>query len=160
MNITLPDGTTKQFDGPVTGAQLAESIGPGLLRAAVAVEVDGVQLDLSVPIVDDAAVKILTLRDADGLDVMRHTLTAQVLARAIRDLYPGSKLAIGPTVANGFYYDVELEKPLLEGDLEHVDVAEVLEVRSTPHDKGCHHSFADAHVAATEEGAVSDLMDL
>ena len=121
MNITLPDGTTKAFDGPVTGAQIAESIGPGLLRAAVAVEVDGVQLDLSVPIHDDASVKILTLRDADGLDVMRHTLTAQVLARAIRDLYPGSKLAIGPTVTNGFYYDVELEKPLLEEDLEHVE---------------------------------------
>ena len=71
MNITLPDGTAKQFDGPVTGAQIAESIGPGLLRAAVAVEVDGVQLDLSVPIHHDATVKILTLRDADGLDVMR-----------------------------------------------------------------------------------------
>ena len=121
MNITLPDGSIKQFDGPVTGAQIAESIGPGLLKAAVAVEVDGTQLDLSVPIESDAQVKILTLRDEDGLDVMRHTITAQILARAVRELYPGSKLAIGPTISHGFYYDVEFERPLLEEELPKIE---------------------------------------
>lgn len=121
MNITLPDGSIKQFDGPVTGAQIAESIGPGLLKAAVAVEVDGTQLDLSVAIETDAKVKILTLRDEDGLDVMRHTITAQILARAVRELYPGCKLAIGPTISNGFYYDVEFERPLLEEELPKIE---------------------------------------
>ncbi len=121
MDITLPDGSVKHFGGPVTGAEIAESIGPGLLRAAVAIEVNGTQLDLSVPISEDSSVKILTLRDEDGLDVMRHTITAQVLARAVREMYPGSKLAIGPTIMNGFYYDVEFERPLLEDELPKIE---------------------------------------
>ena len=82
MQITLPDGSIRTFDGPTTGAQIAESIGPGLLRAAVAISVDGQEQDLSVPIAEDAAVSILTLRDEAGLDVMRHTIAAQVLACA------------------------------------------------------------------------------
>jgi len=121
MDITLPDGSVKHYGGPVTGAEIAESIGPGLLRAAVAIEVNGTQLDLSVPISEDSSVKILTLRDEDGLDVMRHTITAQVLARAVREMYPGSKLAIGPTIMNGFYYDVEFERPLLEDELPKIE---------------------------------------
>ena len=121
MDITLPDGTKKQFSGPVTGAQVAESIGPGLLRAAVAVEVDGQQQDLSDLIETDAVVRILTLRDEEGLEIMRHTITAQILARAVRELYPGCKLAIGPTIANGFYYDVEFERPLVEDELPQIE---------------------------------------
>ena len=83
-------------EGPVTGAQIAESISSALLRAAVAIEADGQEQDLSVPITTDSAVNILTLRQDAGLDIMRHTIAAQVLARATRDLFPGSKLAIGP----------------------------------------------------------------
>ena len=121
MQITLPDGSIRTFDGPTTGAQIAESIGPGLLRAAVAISVDGHEQDLSVPIAEDAAVNILTLRDEAGLDVMRHTIAAQVLARATRELFPGSKLAIGPTIAHGFYYDVEFNAPITDADLERIE---------------------------------------
>ena len=121
MQITLPDGSIRTFDGPTTGAQIAESIGPGLLRAAVAISVNGHEQDLSVPIAEDAAVSILTLRDEAGLDVMRHTIAAQVLARATRELFPGSKLAIGPTIANGFYYDVEFNAPITDADLERIE---------------------------------------
>ena len=121
MQITLPDGSIKSFDGPTTGTQIAESIGPGLLRAAVAIAVNGHEQDLSVPITEDASVSILTLRDDAGLDVMRHTIAAQVLARATRELFPGSKLAIGPTISNGFYYDVEFTAPITDDDLGRIE---------------------------------------
>jgi threonyl-tRNA synthetase len=121
MQITLPDGSVKQFDGPTSGAQIAESIGAGLLRAAVAIEVNGHEQDLSAPITEDAAVNILTVRDDAGLDVMRHTIAAQVLARATRELFPGSKLAIGPTINHGFYYDVHFERPISEDDLPQIE---------------------------------------
>ena len=116
MQITLPDGTVKAFEGPITGFDVAESIGPGLLKAAVAIEVNGKEQDMSVPITEDAAVSLLTVRSPAGLDVMRHTIAAQVLARATRELYPGSKLAIGPTIEHGFYYDIEFDRPLSEDD--------------------------------------------
>ncbi|MGB0591504.1 MAG: threonine--tRNA ligase [Myxococcota bacterium] len=121
MNITLPDGSIRQFDGPVTGAQVAESIGAGLLRAAVAVTVDGREQDLSVLITEDASVSILTVRDEAGLDVMRHTIAAQVLARAAREMFPGAKLAIGPTIEHGFYYDIEFTRPLSDDDLPAIE---------------------------------------
>jgi threonyl-tRNA synthetase len=121
MQITLPDGSIKTFDGPVTGSDVAGSIGAGLLRAAVAIEVNGHEQDLSEPITDDSAVKILTLRDEAGLDVMRHTIAAQVLARATREMFPGSKLAIGPTIEHGFYYDVEFDRPISEDDLPKIE---------------------------------------
>ena len=121
MLITLPDGSIKEFDHPITGAELAESIGAGLLRAAIAVEVNGHEQDLSVPILEDSQVSILTMRQEAGLDVMRHTLAAQVLARATREMFPGSKLAIGPTIENGFYYDVEFDRPLSEEELPRIE---------------------------------------
>ncbi len=121
MQITLPDGSIKSFDGPISGFDVAESIGPGLLKAAVAIEVNGREQDLSEPITDDANVSILTVRTAAGLDVMRHTIAAQVLARATRELYPGSKLAIGPTIENGFYYDVEFDRPLSDDELPKIE---------------------------------------
>ena len=121
MQITLPDGSIREFDGPVTGAQIAESIGAGLLRAAVAINVNGTEQDLSVAITEDATISILTVRDDAGLDVMRHTIAAQVLARATRELFPGSKLAIGPTIEHGFYYDVEFDRPLSDDDLPRIE---------------------------------------
>ena len=121
MQITLPDGTIKQFEGPVTGFELASSIGEGLLRAAVAVDVDGCEQDLSEPIEKDAAVNILTVRSDAGLDIMRHTIAAQVLARACRELFDGCKLAIGPTIENGFYYDIEFDRALTPEDLDTIE---------------------------------------
>jgi threonyl-tRNA synthetase len=119
--ITLPDGSRREFDGPVTGEQLAASIGPGLAKAALAMKVDGVQRDLYLPITQDARVDILTSKQPEGLDILRHTTTAQVLARAVKEMYPGSKLAIGPTVDDGFYYDIETPHPISSEDLEKIE---------------------------------------
>lgn len=119
--ITLPDGSEKVFAGPVTGFEIAASIGPGLAKAALALEVDGVQRDLSTTLSDDAQVRILTARDADGLDVLRHTLAAQVLARAVKELYPEARLAIGPTIDTGFYYDIAFPEPVSADALETIE---------------------------------------
>lgn len=119
--ITLPDGNTKAFDGPVSGFEIAASISAGLAKQAIALEADGKQLDLSTVFRQDCAVKILTARDTGGLDVLRHTLAAQVLARAVKDLYPTAKLAIGPTIDTGFYYDVDFPEPISANDLERIE---------------------------------------
>lgn len=121
VHITLPDGSVRTFDAPVTGFAIAESIGAGLAKAVVAMKMDGVQRDLSEVIAADATVVFLTPKDAEGLDVMRHTLTAQVLALAIKELYPAAKLAIGPTIEHGFYYDVELEQRISTEDLPRIE---------------------------------------
>ncbi len=119
--LTLPDGSVREYAGTTTGAEVAASIGAGLAKAALAIEVDGRQQDLSEPIAHDAAISILTLKSAGGLDVARHTLAAQVLARAVKELYPGTKLAMGPTVANGFYYDVQPSRPISSDDLPNIE---------------------------------------
>lgn len=119
--ITLPDGSTKSFDGAVTGEQVAASIGAGLAKAAIAVKVDGVQRDLNMPISSDAKIQILTLKDAEGLEIMRHTTTAQVLALAIKELWPHAKLAIGPTIEHGFYYDIDLDASISVDDLPKIE---------------------------------------
>ena len=121
VTITLPDGSKKEFPGPVTGAEVAASIGAGLAKAALAMKVDGVQRDLYLPITQDAKIEILTPKQPEGLDILRHTTTAQVLARALKEMYPGTKLAIGPTVDNGFYYDVESPTPISSEDLEKIE---------------------------------------
>jgi len=108
--ITLPDGSQREYSGPITGLAIAESIGAGLAKAALAMKVDGVQRDLSYVISNDSNVSLLTVRDEEGLEIMRHTMTAQVLARAIKELWPQAQLAIGPTIENGFYYDIALAK--------------------------------------------------
>ncbi len=119
--ITLPDGSIKSFDHAPTGAELAASIGAGLAKAAVGVKVNGAQRDLYLPIEHGAKVEILTPKNPDGLDILRHTTTAQVLARALKELYPGTKLAIGPTVDTGFYYDIETERTISIDDLEKIE---------------------------------------
>jgi len=111
INIILPDGSKKEFDHQPTGFELAESIGAGLAKAALAMKVNGEQRDLSEKLADDDNVAILTVKQEEGLEIMRHTTTAQVLARAVKLLWPSAKLAIGPTIDNGFYYDVELDSP-------------------------------------------------
>ena len=119
--ITLPDGSTRSFDHAPTGADVAASIGAGLAKAALAVKVDGVQRDLMTPITEDSSLEILTAKQSEGLEIMRHTTTAQVLARALKEIYPGTKLAIGPTVDHGFYYDVETTASISVDDLEKIE---------------------------------------
>ena len=122
MQITLPDGSQRDFaQDIVTGFDVAESISKGLLKAAVAIEVNGEEQDLIRPIPDGAEVRIITIQTPSGLDIMRHTLTAQVLARAIHELYPGTKLAIGPTIEHGFYYDVDCPQTITSEDLPTIE---------------------------------------
>ena len=121
LTIKLPDGSQKHFEKPTNGIEIAESIGENLAKAAVAIEIDGKQHDLSDEISNDAMVSIITLNSDAGLEIMRHTLTAQVLARAVKNLYPNSKLAIGPTVTDGFYYDFEIDKQLSIDDLPTIE---------------------------------------
>ena len=121
MNITLPDGSIREIKKGSTGLDLANDIGPGLAKAAIAIAVNGSQRDLCDPINDDSTVSILTIDSNEGLEIMRHTLTAQVLARAIKNLYPNSKLAIGPTIDDGFYYDFLTEKAVSSDDLPKIE---------------------------------------
>ena len=121
MNITLPDGSIRELKKGSTGLDLANDIGPGLAKAAIAVVVNGSQRDLCDPINDDSTVSILTIDSNEGLEIMRHKLTAQVLARAIKNLYPDSKLAIGPTIDDGFYYDFLTEKAVSSDDLPKIE---------------------------------------
>ena len=121
MNITLPDGSIRELKKGSTGLDLANDIGPGLAKAAIALVVNGSQRDLCDPINDDSIVSMLTIDSNEGLEIMRHTLTAQVLARAIKNLYPNSKLAIGPTIDDGFYYDFLTEKAVSSDDLPKIE---------------------------------------
>ncbi len=121
ISISLPDGKQKQFTKGVDGLLIAESISKSLSKKAVAIEVNGIQKDLSDKLLNDASVKIITLEDQAGLDIMRHTLTAQVLARAIKNIYPKSKLAIGPVIENGFYYDILFEKQISVEELPKIE---------------------------------------
>ncbi len=115
--LTLPDGSMREYNGTTTGAEVAASIGAGLAKAAVAIVVDGKQQDLSEPIAKDASIRILTVKDPEGLEVVRHSLTAQVLARAVKELYPTARLAIGPTIDDGAYYDIAFAAPISSDDL-------------------------------------------
>jgi threonyl-tRNA synthetase len=121
MNISLPDGSIREIKTGLTGLDLANDIGPGLAKAAIAVTVNGIQKDLSDPILEDSEVSIITIDSDEGLEIMRHTLTAQVLARAVKNLFPETKLAIGPTITDGFYYDFEFKKPISPEDLEIIE---------------------------------------
>ncbi len=119
--ILFPDGKTKKFDKGVNGFIVAESISKSLLKKAVAMQINGVQRDLSDSINEDSEIKIITKDSSEGLEIMRHTLTAQVLANAIKNLYPGAKLAIGPTIKDGFYYDILFEKPISTDDFPKIE---------------------------------------
>ena len=131
ITLTLPDGSARTYEAGTTGEAVAASIGAGLAKAAVAVKLDGVQRDLYLPITSNAKLQILTAKDAEGLEIIRHTITAQLLARAIKTLYPSAKLAIGPTIDHGFYYDVELENPISADDLPAIE-AKMKELLSQP----------------------------
>jgi threonyl-tRNA synthetase len=121
MKITLPDRSVRKLEVGSNGLDIANDIGPGLAKAALAVSVNGIQKDLCDPINEDSDVSIITIDSDEGLEIMRHTLTAQVLARAVKNLYPDAKLAIGPTIKDGFYYDFEFVKPITPDDLEKIE---------------------------------------
>jgi threonyl-tRNA synthetase len=113
--VTLPDGTVKTLDNGATGMDLALSIGPGLAKAVVASVVDGIVRDLSFTLPDGASVRLLTTKDAEALDVLRHS-ASHVLAQAVKTLWPGTKVATGPSIENGFYYDLEIPEHKLTPD--------------------------------------------
>jgi threonyl-tRNA synthetase len=120
ISIRLPDGSSRSFDQPVTAAQVASSIGPGLAKAAVAAKVDGKLVDVAHVIDHDADVAIVTDRDADGIDVIRHS-TAHLLAYAVKELFPEAQVTIGPVIENGFYYDFAYKRPFTPEDLTAIE---------------------------------------
>jgi len=115
--ITLPDGSQKAFDQPVTVAAVAASIGAGLARAALAGDVDGRIVDVSHEVAEDARLRIITARDPEGLEILRHS-TAHLLAQAVQSIYPDAQVTIGPVIDNGFYYDFAYKRPFTPEDLE------------------------------------------
>src|SRR3546814_10900337 len=116
LSITLPDGSWRGFDGPVTGSEIAASIGPGLAKAALAVKVDGALRHLPRPIEGDATVEIVTASHAHALELLRHDC-AHVLAEAVQELYPGTQFTFGPAIENGFYSHFAREAPFTPADL-------------------------------------------
>ena len=120
INITLPDGSRRPFENPVTVADVAASIGPGLAKAALGGKVDGRLVDASFLIENDAALEIVTDKHPDALDVLRHS-TAHLLAQAVQRLFPGTQVTIGPTIDNGFYYDFAYERPFTPEDLPAIE---------------------------------------
>jgi threonyl-tRNA synthetase len=114
--VTLPDGSQKTFDRPVTVAEVAASIGRGLAKAALAGSVDGKLVDMSHVLDRDARLRIITSRDAEGLEILRHS-TAHLLAQAVQEIYPGAQVTIGPVIEDGFYYDFAFERPFTPEDL-------------------------------------------
>src|SRR5438874_1176426 len=116
INVTLPDGSVRQFENPLTVGEVAASIGPGLAKAALGGKVDGKLVDLSHRLERDARVAIVTDKDPEGLDLVRHS-AAHLLAYAVKELFPDAQVTIGPVIENGFYYDFALKRPFTPEDL-------------------------------------------
>ena len=133
MKLTLPDNSVRELPQGSSGYDLANDIGAGLAKAAVAIEVDGIHQDLHDSIEKDSTVSIITIDSEAGLEIMRHTLTAQVLARALKNIYPKSSLAIGPTIDNGFYYDIETDESISIDDLNRIEdeMHKIIETKSS-----------------------------
>jgi threonyl-tRNA synthetase len=120
VSIRLPDGSVRQYEHPVTVAEVAASIGPGLAKAALGGKIDGELVDTSALIDRDVSLAIVTDKDADGLDIIRHS-TAHLLAYAVKDLFPEAQVTIGPVIDNGFYYDFSYSRPFTPEDLEKIE---------------------------------------
>ncbi|MGB7581894.1 MAG: threonine--tRNA ligase [Sedimentisphaerales bacterium] len=118
--IKLPDGAIIEANDGITGKQVAEKIGAGLAKAAIAAKVNGNLVDLSAPINGDVSIQIITSKDTEGLEIMRHSC-AHIMAEAICLLWPKTKLVYGPTVDDGFYYDIDLDEPIRPGDFERIE---------------------------------------
>jgi threonyl-tRNA synthetase len=128
INVSLPDGSVRSFARPVTGAELAADIGVGLAKAALAVKVDGELRDLARPIDRDAKVAIVTARDADALELLRHD-AAHILAQAVQELFPGTQITFGPATESGFYYDFARAEPFTPEDFQKIEqrMAEIVD---------------------------------
>ena len=120
LSITLPDNSVRQYEGPLTVAAIAASIGTGLAKAALAGKVDGKLVDLSHVVENDAHVAILTAKDAEALELVRHS-TSHLMAQAVKELYPSAEVTIGPAIENGFYYDFKFERAFTPEDLEKIE---------------------------------------
>ncbi len=118
--VTLPDGSQRRFDHPVTVDEVAAAIGPGLRKAALAGRVNGKLVDTSHVIADDAAFAVVTDRDPEGLDIIRHS-TAHLLAQAVKELFPDAQVTIGPVIEDGFYYDFAYQRPFTPEDLAAIE---------------------------------------
>ena len=130
--ITLPDGSQRSFDNPVSVLDIASDIGPGLAKATIAGVVDGSRVDACDVIENDAKLQIITAKDEDGLEIIRHSC-AHLLGHAIKQLYPDCKMAIGPTIDNGFYYDVDMDHSLSQEDIEALE-KRMLQLAKTNYD--------------------------
>ena len=119
--ITLPDGSKREFDRPVSVLEVAQDIGAGLAKATIAGRVNGERRDACDIINEDANLEIITAKDEDGLEIIRHSC-AHLLGHAIKQLFPDVKMAIGPTIENGFYYDVDLDRSLTQEDIDYINV--------------------------------------
>ena len=120
ISISLPDGSSREFERGVSGADVAAAIGPGLAKAALAIKLDGVMNDLTMPIAGDAAVEIITIKSPEALDLIRHD-TAHVMAEAVKELYPETQITIGPNIEDGFFYDFAREIPFTPDDFEVIE---------------------------------------
>ena len=120
MKITFPDGSSREYEAGTTLAQVAESIGPKLAKASLAAEVNGSLMDMITPLEEDAKVRFLTFNDEDGVDIFRHS-SSHVMAQAVKNLYPNAKLAIGPPIKDGFYYDIDVPESINEEDLKRIE---------------------------------------
>jgi len=118
--ITLPDGSVRSYERPLSGAEIAADIGPGLANAALAMRIDGTMKDLATVVDADAAVAIVTAKDQDALELLRHD-AAHVMAQAVQELFPGTQVTIGPTIEDGFYYDFARDEPFTPEDLEAIE---------------------------------------
>ena len=120
VQITLPDGSLREYPSPVTVAEVAASIGAGLAKAALGGKVDGQLVDISFTLTQNAKLSIITAKEADGLELIRHS-TAHLLAYAVKSLFPQAQVTIGPVIENGFYYDFSFERPFTPDDLTAIE---------------------------------------
>jgi threonyl-tRNA synthetase len=118
--ITLPDGSRREYPNPLTVLDVAADIGPGLAKAALAGRVDGKVVDVRTVLDRDTELAIVTAKDADGVEVLRHS-TAHLLAHAVKQLYPRAQVTIGPVIDDGFYYDFAFERAFTPDDLERIE---------------------------------------
>ena len=144
ITVSLPDGNKKVLPSGSNGYDLASSIGSGLAKSAVAFRVGDDQFDLHDELQDETTVSIITIQSDEGLEIMRHTIAAQVLASAIKNLFPKSKLAIGPTIENGFYYDILFDAPISSDDLDKIEKEMRKIIKKGGFIKKSLHSKADA----------------
>ena len=130
--ITLPDGSQRSFENPVSTFDVASDIGPGLAKATIAGRVNGTRVDACDLITEDARLEIITAKDDDGLEIIRHSC-AHLIGHAVKQLFPEAKMAIGPTIDNGFYYDIDMEHSLSQDDLDAIE-KRMLELAKTNYD--------------------------